>query len=64
MRRARRHTYSLRDQDVLRLDLPAVQVFVHIAILVHACTIQRNAGMELVSIPFSVVGVDPADARD
>jgi murein DD-endopeptidase MepM/ murein hydrolase activator NlpD len=27
-------------------------------------SIQRNAGMSLVSIPFSVAGVDPASARD
>ena len=29
----------------------------------HFC-VQRNAGLALVSIPFSVAGVDPADARD
>ena len=56
-----RHTHSRRDQDVLRSNLAAVQVFVNIAVLIHASAIESDACKQSAG---ASVGIDFGAEKD
>jgi len=55
MRCPRRHSYLLCDEDVLGLDLTPIEIFVYIAILIHARAIQGNTSKQATR---ACIGVD------